>query len=53
MNQKREEAVRKKLQQLRLQLAGARKQMDDPSEVRALEKEIATLEAELARSKTK
>jgi hypothetical protein len=48
---KRLELINQKLQSLRLKLAGARKQTDEPGEVRALEKEIATLEAEAAKLK--
>lgn len=39
----------KKLQQLQLQLAGARKQMDDPEEVRRLEQEIAATQVRIDR----
>ena len=44
---KRIEVLQPKLQKLRLQLAGAKKQMDDPEEVRKLEAEIAAIESEL------
>jgi hypothetical protein len=44
---KRIEVLQPKLQKLRLQLAGAKKQMDDPDEVRKLEAEIAAIESEL------
>lgn len=43
---KRLEVIRKKLQTLQLQLAGAKKQNDEPGEVERLEKEIADLHAE-------
>lgn len=43
---KRLEVIHKKLQQLQLQLAGAKKQNDEPGEVERLTKEIATLEKE-------
>jgi len=46
---KRTDTLNLRLQKLRSQLAGARKQMDDPTEVAALEKEIAAAEAELAK----
>ncbi len=36
--------VRKKLLQLRQQLSGAKKQLDDPEEVRRLEQEIGVTE---------
>lgn len=41
--------ARKKLQHVQQQLAGARKQMDDPDEVRRLQGEVAALETEIAR----
>jgi hypothetical protein len=34
---------------LKQQLAGARKQMDDPSEVRRLERELAEVEQQIAK----
>jgi len=43
--------LNERLQKLRSQLAGARKQMDDPAEVASLERQIATAEAELAKLK--
>lgn len=43
---KRLEVIKQKLQLLRQKLAGAKKQDDEPGEVRNLEKEIAALEAE-------
>ncbi|MBX3443903.1 MAG: hypothetical protein KF774_15960 [Planctomyces sp.] len=50
MNEKKQiERLRTKLQLLQRQLAGARKQCDDPQEVAQLEKEIATARAELQR----
>ena len=48
---KRIEVLQPKLQKLRLQLAGAKKQMDDPDDVRRLEKEVAEVEAELKKLK--
>ncbi len=45
---KRIEVLQPKLQKLRLQLAGAKKQMDDAAEVKRLESEIASVEKELA-----
>jgi hypothetical protein len=48
---KRLEIINNKLQALRLQLAGARKQNDEPGEVKSLEREIAALEAEAAKLK--
>jgi hypothetical protein len=41
----------KKLQQLRLQLAGAKSQLDDPEEVVRIEKEIAATNARIEKLK--
>ena len=49
---KRLDVVHQKLQQLRQNLAGARKQDDEPGEVRRLESEIAALEAEAQKLRT-
>ena len=43
---KRLDVINKKLQTLRQQLAGAKKQNDEPGEVERLTKEIAGLEQE-------
>ena len=43
--------LNQRLQKLRQQLAGAKKQADDPQELGALEKQIAEAEAELAKLK--
>ncbi|MBX7074316.1 MAG: hypothetical protein K1X71_14315 [Pirellulales bacterium] len=48
---KRWDVLTQKLQKLRQQVAGARKQNDDPQELAQLEKEVAATEAELARIK--
>lgn len=48
---KRFEVIKQKLQMLRQKLAGARKQDDEPGEVKKLEQEIAALEAEAAKLK--
>jgi hypothetical protein len=48
---KKIQTLHERLQKLRSQLAGARKQMDDPTEVAALERQIAQAEAELAELK--
>lgn len=48
---KRIDVLQVKLQTLRMQLAGSKRQMDDPAEVQRLEKEIAASEAELAKLK--
>lgn len=39
--------ARRKLGQLKQQLAGARKQLDDPDEVRRLERDIAETERQI------
>jgi len=41
------EVEKKKLMQLQQQLSGARKQMDDPQEVKRLEQELAACEARI------
>ena len=46
---KRLEVIKQKLQMLRQQLAGAKKQNDEPGEVKKLEQEIAALEAEASK----
>ena len=43
---KRIDVINQKLKQLRQSLAGARKQDDEPGEIKRLEAEIAALEAE-------
>jgi hypothetical protein len=48
---KKAQTLHERLQKLRQQLAGARKQMDDPAEVGALERQITQVEAELAKLK--
>jgi peptidoglycan hydrolase CwlO-like protein len=48
---KRIDLLQQKLQKLRQQLAGAKKQMDEPEEAVRLEKEIAAAEAELHKLK--
>jgi hypothetical protein len=48
---KRIDLLNQRLQKLRQQLAGARQQMDDPAEVKRLEQEITTAEAELQKLK--
>ena len=49
---KKIQALNQRLQKLRQQLAGARKQMDDPSELAALQQQVADAEAELAKVKS-
>jgi hypothetical protein len=48
---KKQEILHGRLQKLQQQLAGARKQMDDPEEVRRLESEIAAARSELEKLK--
>jgi DNA-binding FrmR family transcriptional regulator len=50
-SKKRTEVLRTRISNLQQQLAGARKQMDDPYEVKNLEKQLAAAEAELAKLK--
>ena len=50
--QKRIELLRKKINDVQQRLAGARKQMDDPSEVQQLETELAAAKAEIEKLKT-
>jgi hypothetical protein len=45
---KKIQTLNQRLQKLRQQLAGSKKQMDDPEEVKNLERQIAETEAELA-----
>lgn len=44
---KKQDVLRQRVQKLQQQLAGARRQMDDPEEVRRLESDIAAARAEL------
>jgi len=46
-DKKKQDVLRQRLQKLQQQLAGARKQMDDPEEVRRLETDVAATKAEL------
>ena len=48
---KRMDLLQQKLQKLRLQLSGAKKQMDEPDDVERLEREIAATAAELEKLK--
>ena len=48
---KKIQAINQRLQKLRQQLAGAKKQPDEPGEFDALNKEIAEAEAQLAKLK--
>ena len=49
--QKQIEVAKKKITSLQQQLAGAKSQPDDPADVPRLEKEIAALQAEIAKLK--
>lgn len=48
---KKIQTLNQRLQRLRQQLAGARKQADEPDELDALRREIAEAEAQLAKLK--
>jgi hypothetical protein len=48
---KKQDVLRQRLQKLQQQLAGARRQMDDPEEVRRLDQEVAATAAELEKLK--
>lgn len=48
---KRIDLLQQRLQKLRQQLAGAKKQMDDPDDVRRLEREINEVGSELEKLK--
>jgi hypothetical protein len=48
---KKLDVLRHRLQKVQQQLAGARKQMDDVDEVKRLEQEAASIEAELSKLK--
>ena len=48
---KKIQALNQRLQKLRQQLAGAKKQMDDPSELAGLQQQVAEAEADLAKVK--
>ena len=48
---KKIDTLNQRLQTLRQQLAGAKKQMDDPQELKAVQDQVAAAEAELAKLK--
>jgi DNA-binding FrmR family transcriptional regulator len=48
---KKHDVLRQRLQKLQQQLSGARKQLDDPQEVRRLEQEVAATQTELEKLK--
>lgn len=49
---KRIDVLQQRLHKLQLQLAGARKQIDEPDEVAALERQVSEVQAELERLKS-
>jgi predicted nucleic acid-binding Zn-ribbon protein len=49
--QKRIDLLNKKMKDIQQRLAGARKQMDDPTEVRQLEADLAAAKAEVEKLK--
>jgi peptidoglycan hydrolase CwlO-like protein len=50
--QKQIEVAKKKITNLQLQLSGAKQQPDDPADIPRLEKEIASLQAEITKLKS-
>ena len=48
---KKLEVLQQRIQHLRQQVAGAKRQLDDPREIRSLEQQLAAAEAELAKLK--
>ena len=48
---KKIDTLNQRLQTLRRQLAGAKKQMDDPQELKGLQEQVAAAEAELVKLK--
>jgi hypothetical protein len=48
---KKAHVLQQRIQSLRQQLAGAKKQMDDPAELKSLEQQLAAAETELAKIK--
>lgn len=48
---KKIEVLHQRIQNLRRQIAGAKKQLDDTTELKNLEKQLAAAEAELAKIK--
>ncbi len=49
---KKLETARQRLQKLRQQLAGVKKQQDEPDEVERLQKEMASVEAQIEKLKS-
>jgi DNA-binding FrmR family transcriptional regulator len=48
---KKTHVLQQRIQAIRQQLAGVRKQQDDPDELKSLERQLAAAEAELAKIK--
>jgi DNA-binding FrmR family transcriptional regulator len=48
---KKSHVLQQRIQTLRQQLAGIKKQMDDPAEMKSVEQQLAAAEAELAKIK--
>jgi uncharacterized protein (DUF342 family) len=48
---KRTQLLQQRIQTLRQQLSGAKKQVDEPDELRSIERQLAAAEAELAKVK--
>jgi hypothetical protein len=51
-DKKKIDVLNQRLAKLRQQLAGARKQMDEPDEVKRLERQVSDAEAELQKLKS-
>ncbi len=50
--QKKTDALNQRIQKLKQQLAGSKRQMDDPAELKSIQEQLAAAEAELARLKS-
>jgi DNA-binding FrmR family transcriptional regulator len=50
-HKKKTQVLQQRIQSLRQQLAGAKKQMDDPAELKLIQTQLAAAEAELGRLK--
>jgi hypothetical protein len=48
---KKSHVLQQRIQALRQQLAGAKKQLDDPDELKSIQEQLAVAEAELAKIK--
>ena len=48
---KKTHVLQQRIQSLRQKLAGAKKQMDDPDELKSFEQQLAAAEEELSRTK--